>query len=302
MLGTPASRKVCEEVASLSGEAIFLGFSRGKDSVAAWLWLREFFPRVIPFHCATLPGLGFVERSLTYYEEFFQTPILRCVSADLCMALSDLVYQPCEDEDWIDALALSPAADNDQVVRQLRAAYGLPSAWVAWGISATDSIVRRSAKKYQTGKSEKNRTLYPCFDWPRALILNAIESAGVKLAEDYTMGNRSFAGIPGVRHLDRMRELYPEDFERVKFFYPFCEATLARNDFRRMSVATSNKPSLPDTGIGSTGSTSASTQAQSSALPSSPGQPAAASSTPTRKRRQSTSRTTATATPTGSEP
>jgi len=299
MLGTPASRELCKEVAARSSGVIFLGFSRGKDSVAAWLWLREFFPRIIPFHCAAVPGLGFVERSLRYYEEFFQTPIVRCISGDFLAALSDLVYQPVEDEDWIDALAFTPAHTNENIVRHLRHSMGLPLAWVAWGISATDSIVRRSAIKYKTGKNDKSKTLYPCFDWSRALIMHAIETAGVKLPEDYLLACRSFAGIPGTRHLDRMRETLPDDFERVRFFYPLVEAALARNEFRRIrESSTENKPSLPDTGNGSAERTFTSTHANASG---SAVQHAAASS-PARKRRTSKRSTTAIATPTGSLP
>jgi hypothetical protein len=295
MLGTPASRAVCKEVARLSGGTIFLGFSRGKDSVAAWLWLREFFPRVIPFHCAAVPGLGFVERSLAYYEELFQTPIIRCLSGELLDAVSQLVYQPIEDEDWIDALDWH-GQSNEQVVADLRRSLGLPNAWVAWGISATDSVIRRSAQKYDGGKSEKRRALYPCFDWPKALILNTIEQAGASLPEDYRLACRSFAGVPGIRHLARMREVFPEDFERVKLCYPFVEAQLARMEFRKMRFAvTSKKPSLPLTGNDSTARTLPSTKQNESGS----GEQRAAGSSPAAKRRQSRRSTRQMATPAG---
>lgn len=201
--------------------------------MAAWLWLAEFFPRIIPFHCAAVPGLGFVDRSLVYYEEKFCVPIERYVTGDLYAALSQLIYQPPHAEDWIDDIGFEPHT-IESVVSDVRRRHGCPAAWVAYGISKTDSIVRRSAKKYDGGYSLSRRTLYPCFDWPKAQVLAAIESAGVGLAEDYRMANRSLAGVPTERHLMRMRDLYPEDFERIKFFYPLIEAKLARNEFRRL--------------------------------------------------------------------
>lgn len=175
LLGTSASRKVCEEVSAATGGEILLAFSRGKDSVASWLWLREFFPRIIPFHLAAVPGLGFVERSLSYYEKWFGTPIVRCVAGELYRALGELVYQPVEDEEWIDGLGFLPPHTTEQVARRVRQAHSCPRAWTAYGISATDSIVRRSAAKYRTGKSAKRKVLYPCFDWPRSLIMQTIE-------------------------------------------------------------------------------------------------------------------------------
>lgn len=241
IVGTPASRRACEDAARRSGDTVILAFSRGKDSVAAWLWLLEFFPRVIPFHCAAVPGLGFVDRSLAYYERQFGTPIDRYVAGELYGALSQLVYQPPHAEDWIDGLDFESHTIND-VVTDVRRRHGCPGAWVAYGISKTDSIVRRSAKKYDGGSSLARRTLYPCFDWPKAQVLAAIESAGVGLAEDYLLGNRSLAGVPTERHLLRMREMYPEDYERVKFFYPLIEARLARNEFRRLRQLRSREP------------------------------------------------------------
>src|ERR1051326_7362698 len=182
LLGTPASRRVCQEVASLSGDTILLGFSRGKDCIAAWLWLLEFFPRIIPFHCAAVPGLGFVDQSLTYYEQVFGTPIERFVSGDFYKALSQLVYQPIEDEDWIDALDLEHHT-MEAIVRALRRKHGCPQAWVAWGISKNDSISRRATPEIRTGKRESTKALYPCFDWPRDQILAVIEEAGIRLPE-----------------------------------------------------------------------------------------------------------------------
>ena len=90
----------------MSGGTCFLGFSRGKDSIAAWLQLRKFFTRIIPFHCASVPHLGFVDASLDYYERVFQTKILRYMDGACLEALGTLYWQPPDSEPDIDGMDL----------------------------------------------------------------------------------------------------------------------------------------------------------------------------------------------------
>jgi hypothetical protein len=296
IVGTPDSRKLCKQIAERT-ETVVFGFSRGKDTLAAVPWLQEFFPRVILFHVDGCPGLSFVERSLKYYEDWFQQPIHRCYSGDLFTSIANLVYQPVEDEDAIDALHLMDQdIGTDRVAELIRDQYADGSAWIAWGISCADSIIRRSQAKYRTGLNEPKRVFYPCFDWRREHVMQSIAATGVQLPEDYKMACRSFATPLNMRHLARMREMYPEDFERVKFFYPFIEASLARNEFRIAALG-GNKPSLPVTDTAVIGRTDAKTQAKKSSSGST-SKHAAAESDGTASR-MSTKSTTQSETPDG---
>lgn len=54
-----------------SGETVILAFSRGKDSIAAWLALREAGVEVLPYHIYLIPDLAFVDKSLAYFAEWF---------------------------------------------------------------------------------------------------------------------------------------------------------------------------------------------------------------------------------------
>ena len=47
--------------AQLAGETVILAFSRGKDSLAAWLALREAGVNVVPYHMYLIPELRFVD-------------------------------------------------------------------------------------------------------------------------------------------------------------------------------------------------------------------------------------------------
>lgn len=63
------SAELCERMAQECDTAI-IAFSTGKDSIAAWLQMRRYFKRIVPYYCYSVPNLGFVERSLAYYEDF----------------------------------------------------------------------------------------------------------------------------------------------------------------------------------------------------------------------------------------
>jgi hypothetical protein len=229
-----------------------MGFSRGKDSLAAWLWLRQFFRRIIPFHCACIPHLSFVDRSLTYYEE-----VLRCgesvlVNQDtghVCTTdhiekfmqgavnkeLWRLVFQPIEDAVAIHNLGMWEY-DNNDLADFLRDKYGLPEAWVAFGISMGDSLFRRvRIQKYgiDGARHPRVKSFYPCFDWSTQRVVETVKRAGISLPRDYLLGARTIAGVPGIRHLDRMRRLMPDEYRRVCNFYPFIPAIIARNEFRK---------------------------------------------------------------------
>lgn len=68
--GAQPSADVRAELAR-QGRPVLLAFSRGKDSIAAWLALRDAGVDVRPFHLYLVPGFTFVEESLAEYERYF---------------------------------------------------------------------------------------------------------------------------------------------------------------------------------------------------------------------------------------
>jgi hypothetical protein len=227
-----ASSRLCEEISCLSGGTCFLGFSRGKDSIAAWLQLRKYFTRIIPFHCASVPHLGFVDESLAYYERVFGTEIIRLMDGACIKAVNKLFWQPPGSEEEVIALVEWWYDKHDQI-KALQRDLHLPNAWCAFGINMTDSLDRRIWVEKIGGKNPQHMTFYPCFDWKKSEIIDAIQAAGILLPKDYLRVNRSMAGLPAYRHMAHMREWAPDDYDRVLSMYPMLEAELARQEFRR---------------------------------------------------------------------
>lgn len=225
---TAATDELCKEVAKKSKGVCFLGFSRGKDSLCAWLSLTRYFKRIIPFHCASWPGMEYVKKTLDYYQYEMNTRILRMLGEDFPMALARMMYQPYED---CVAIAERPVTDDYSkldVLEHLRHKFGLPNAWCAFGISASDSIDRRIYCGKTGGKNPQNKTFYPCWDWPRAEIVKAVKESGLSLSSEYRYVNRTMGNVVGIVTNEILKNNYPKDWERYLCLYPLAEAKTVR--------------------------------------------------------------------------
>lgn len=224
---TEATDELCKEVAKKSKGVCFLGFSRGKDSLCAWLSLTRYFHRIIPFHCASWPRIGYVKRILDYYQYEMGTRILRMNGEDYPMALVRMMYQPYRDCQDIEGWELDDYSKLD-VLEYLRHKFGLPNAWCAFGISANDSIDRRIYCKNTGGKNPQNKTFYPCWDWPRAEIIKTVKESGLMLSSEYRYVNRTMGNVPGIVTNEILKNHYPKDWERFLCLYPLAEAKTVR--------------------------------------------------------------------------
>lgn len=224
---TDATDSLCRDIAKRSKGVCFLGLSSGKDSLCAYLSLSRYFRRIIPFHCASWPGVDFVTKYLDYLEYEFQTKILRLMGEDFPMAFARGMYQPFEEIEASEAAYVEDYSKLD-IVDYLRYMYSLPRAWCAFGISKNDSIDRLIYCRQYGGKSENNRTFYPCWDWPRKEIIRAITESGLKLRSDYRYSSRNLGGIPSTTVNRILREHYPQAYGRMLECYPTAEAKTVR--------------------------------------------------------------------------
>lgn len=228
---TPATDALCAEIAKKSHGVCFLMCSRGKDSLCAWLQLRRYFERIIPFHCATVPDYQFANEYLDYLEGAFETRILRMMGEDLKMALVRHVYQDSPWEcDVIDAVFPDEDYTKRDVLEYLRMKFNLPRAWCAVGISQNDSIDRLIYCRKNGGKNLGYKTFYPCFDWPREELLNAIWQSGLYVAPEYKYTKRSMGGVPSATYNKVMMEHFPRDWELTKKWYPLAEVKNYREE------------------------------------------------------------------------
>ena len=233
---TPETDALCREISKKTHGEIFLSFSRGKDSLCAWLQCKKFFRKIHVFHCASYPGLKHASAALDYYERAMTdvggepVRIMRLVGEELAMALPRAMYQTFDDIDELAELD-TPDFSKIDILEQLRYDFNLPKAWCAFGISMFDSIDRRIYITKTKGRNKKHQSFYPCFDWPRAEIVRAVRESGVKLSGEYRWASRTLGGVPSATVNRILRDHYPEDWERVQAMYPLAWAKSIRETY-----------------------------------------------------------------------
>lgn len=225
---TSTGDSLCRTMAEECDTAI-LAFSTGKDSIAAWLQMRKYFRRIIPYYCYTVPGLEFVEDSLKYYEDFFGCHIYRLPHRSMYRLLRNLVFQPPEHVTKIEALDL-PGEDYDDaaigdIIRECEELSA--NVFVGTGVRMADSPMRRIGLKTHGAINRNAKRFYPVFDWKKADLLKAFDESGVKLPIDYKLFGRTFDGID-YRFLKPIKENFPRDYEKILTWFPLAELELFR--------------------------------------------------------------------------
>ena len=222
------SAELCEQMARECDTAI-LAFSTGKDSIAAWLQMRRYFKRIIPYYCYSVPGLEFVEKSLCYYEDFFGTHIYRLPHRSFYRWMRGMVFQPPPHVTKIEALDLPGEEYDDAMIGELiRGIAKLPDgAYVGTGVRMADSPMRRVGLKTHGCINHNLKRFYPVYDWKKSDLLREFDEAGVKLPPDYRLFGRTFDGID-FRFLSPIKENYPRDYEKILAYFPLAELEIMR--------------------------------------------------------------------------
>ena len=225
------SEKIIREIRDKS-DTVILSFSSGKDSIAAWLALRPHFKKIIPVYMWCVPGLEFIEKSLDYYEEFFETKIHRVPHPSFYRWLNNYVFQP--PERWkVIARINFPEPDFDDILKITTVQLGYDSQlWAATGVRAADSPVRRIAVSKYGAINYNRMTFMPIWDWNKERLIGEIQRAKIKLPVDYKWFGRSFDGLDR-RFLEPMRKYAPRDYEKVIKWFPLAELDILRADYAR---------------------------------------------------------------------
>lgn len=208
------------------GNRQLLAFSRGKDSIAAWLHMREYFDEIVPLFWYLVPDLEFELESLDYFERFFGCKIHRLPNPKLNRMLNAFVFQPPERCAVIEAADL-PEFDRESTWDDLCEELGIPVIPNATGVRATDSPMRRmSYNKYGLWRPQ-SRTYMPVGDWNKARTMDIIDRAGIRLPDDYLMFKRSFDGID-YRFTSKVKTHRPRDYQKILEWFPLLEADVFR--------------------------------------------------------------------------
>ena len=239
--GLPAStRKVCEMVAEKT-DTCTIAVSRGKDSIACWLIIREYFKHVIPYYTVNIPTNPLPRHEqeyLDYCEKQFETKIHLYVNGFVGVCIDWYLYQPWQDWDKIEDLNIDEITEKKyfDYIKSLREITGCSkNSWGCSGIKGCDNgLMRRMFTKRGIGIREEDHTFYPVYDWTHNEVFEFLAAHETKLPSDYMCHNKTIMGVPTAPQLEWLRDNMPDDYAKVLQTYPMIEVQIARNEFRRM--------------------------------------------------------------------
>lgn len=216
------------EMASLHPKML-LSFSCGKDSIGAWLAMRDLV-EIIPYYCWPIPGLEFIEESLTYYEKFFGCKILRLPHECFFRWLDTMTFTPPEHCSIIEGASFD-LFGREKLLSTIRESKKLTEDTPCIvGVRAADSIIRRIHFKRHGAYNKRDGVLYAIWDWRMEKLKDEIKRSGVKLPVDYLLFGRSFDGLD-YRFLKQIKEHFPADFQRIMEWFPLAELELKRKEY-----------------------------------------------------------------------
>lgn len=225
------SDELCEYMAELSNGCVLLAFSTGKDSIVSWLKLKRYFRKIVPYYLYIVPGLQFIERSLSYYEDYFGCHIIRLPHPAMYNFWNNATFQAPENLRILEEANLCDFgySDINNLVRATDPELGM--AYQASGVRSADSIVRHTSINKHGSVSHKDMTFFPIYDYKKEDMIRELDAAEIALPIDYEWFGRSFDGID-YRFTHILKDKAPEDYERLKAAYPLIELDILRQQYR----------------------------------------------------------------------
>ncbi len=211
-------------------DTVLLAFSLGKDSLGAWLKLRDHFT-VLPYHTYRIPDMEFINDQIRYYEDFFDTRIIVLPNPDFYYMIADLVWQTPGRARVCQAARL-PNFTYAHIEQWIKEDYGLPQeTWTATGVRSNDNMIRRMAMKRHGPINLNAHKFHAVWDWNIQKLHDEILAAVVRISVEYLMYGHSIGGLD-YRFIKPILDHYPEDFQKILEWFPLAEAEIVRYELQ----------------------------------------------------------------------
>lgn len=198
-------------------DTVIVGFSGGKDSIVTLDLCMRYFKNVYPFFMYLVPGLSFQEKTIQWYENKYETEIIRLPHFELSNFFR---YGTFRDFDFN-----VPIIGINDIYAYMRLKTG--AEWIAAGERAADSIIRNAMIKHSSSIDLLRGRFYPIAYWKKNDVLNYIKFHKLYLPPDSRKLGFSFRSLDG-SELHMLQKHYPDDFAKVQKLFPYCGAAIER--------------------------------------------------------------------------
>ncbi len=196
-------------------DSVIVAFSGGKDSIVTLDLCFRYFKTVKPFFMYLVKGLEFQEKMLRWYENKYNTEIIRLPHFEVSNFLK---YGSFTMPDFsVDVVGIN---DTYEYLRQQTGIH-----WISAGERCADSIVRNAMIKKSGSIDFKRGRFYPLAYWKKQEVLQYIKQRKLYLSPEQRKLGFSFRSLAG-SELSVIKEHYPADYEKILQVYPLAGAAV----------------------------------------------------------------------------
>lgn len=223
-----SARARCERAAKLSGGAVLVALSGGKDSVVTLQLCVETFEHVEAFYMYHVLGLECVERGVDTAARRVGVKVHKVPHPDLARLMKNSILRPHS----LEAERIKQIKQSD-VEAAMRERTGID--WFAYGERASDSFARRLYTRKNDGIREEWKRLYPVWDWLHGDVIAYLKHKRIPLPERLgAADNKVMSGFSlNPKPLSWMKHNVPADYARVLKVFPYAEAMVMRYDLQQ---------------------------------------------------------------------
>lgn len=203
---------------------VTIGFSLGKDSLACALILKELGVDFIPVYFYCIPGMGFINKKIEMYENYFNKKIVQLPHPMLWDMLRHQDFQTPEGIEYYSQIKFPKLTFEDLIATYLEDIGADTNIYDVVGMRAAESFNRRMIfkNKYPNGINHKKKKIYPIFNWKSDDVWKYLKEKKAPIPDDYKIWGRSFDNFHYQFIMD-VKKLYPEDYEIIKSYFPLID-------------------------------------------------------------------------------
>lgn len=218
---------IAQQAKRLGLNNVVLSFSGGKDSLAAWIVMRDAGINVVPCYKAQFPDLEFEQGMIRYYEKFFGTKIHQVLHAGFYNMMSQSVFADPIMLRYQELLNFRERPDNDAIMQKWKKKHGYELLPTVIGLKKGDSA-QRFMRIARAGVITKDkRFIYPMANASDKMCFQILKAAGCPLPSFYQENGESFDTLR-ITTLDWIQKHAPKDWERIQFWLPFIKLEYVR--------------------------------------------------------------------------
>lgn len=211
---------------------VVLHYSTGKDSIAAWIALRDAGFEVVPVYKEVFPNISFIDSVIAAHEEYFGTEVIKVPYKGLFQSLHN-AYGSRNDHANLELIDIKSKLNREYSMKEDFNDYVLNYTQCGVsviGVKASDSIHRRTNFLMSGPYNAKQRMFSINWRLAKNAPLRMIMNANCPLPKYYLWLNRSPEFLfPSEFYF--IKKYYPQDWEKICSYLPDAEVRVKAYEF-----------------------------------------------------------------------